>query len=198
MASTSTSSAHIQQLVALATTHHYAGLEIDYEGLWTGADRAPYTAFMQQLTAAMHAAGKQVSAAVPALTDTAVTNAWDYSVLSAELDVLHIMGYDFHWLGGDHPGPGTPLGWDQEGTAQAQATGRGQKFILGVPNYGVGGPYGGCAGSDCPATCTSTYATATNHMMMCPYGSWSAGRAPNCSTSGGILYFDDVTSTEEK
>src|SRR5437660_11609234 len=85
----------------------------------------------------MHAAGKQVSIAVPGLEQGATNNAWDYDALSAVLDQLHIMGYDYHWLGGDHAGPTAPLGWIDAVGVHAAATGHAKKFVLGLPNYGL-------------------------------------------------------------
>src|SRR5262249_39728309 len=51
---------HVQKLVELAVSHNYAGLDIDYEGLWSASDRVPYQTFLTQLADAMHAAGKSV------------------------------------------------------------------------------------------------------------------------------------------
>jgi spore germination protein YaaH len=192
-----TMTAHIQQLVNLAVQHNYAGLDIDYEGIWTSADRAPYTAFLQQLTTAMHAAGKLVSIAGPALTSNASDNAWDYPIISSSLDAIHLMGYDYHWLGNGHVGPVAPLGWVDASCAFAASTGNAGKFILGVPNYGVA-LQSTCAGTDCDTDCGGNYDTVDTHMAVCPYGVWAAGRAPHCPYAGSTLYFDDLASLEEK
>ena len=192
-----TKAAHVQALVALAMQHNYAGLDIDYEGLWTASDRAPYSAFLQDLAAAMHAAGKQLSIAGPALTSNVANNAWEYPVISAPLDAIHLMGYDYHWLGGDHVGPVAPLGWVDAAAAFAATTGNAGKFILGVPNYGVGSGFA-CEGTDCDSACGGTYDTVDTHMASCPYGVYDAGRAPHCPYGGSTLYFDDLQSLEQK
>src|SRR5262249_23582754 len=173
------------------------GLDIDYEGLWTSGDRAPYTTFLQELAMAMHAAGKQVSIAGPALTSNAANNAWEYPVISGSLDAIHLMGYDYHWLGGDHVGPVAPLGWVDAAAAFAASTGNGPKYLLGVPNYGVAAGYF-CSGTECEAACGGSYSTVDTHMASCPYGVYSAGRAPHCPYGGSTLNFDDLASLEEK
>jgi len=197
MNSPTTMTAHIQALVNLAVQHSYAGLDIDYEGIWTSTDRAPYTNFLQQLTAAMHAQGKLVSIAGPALTSNVNNNAWEYPIISNSLDAIHMMGYDYHGLGSDHVGPVAPLGWVDAAAAFAASTGNAGKFILGVPNYGVGWQYA-CEGTDCEAACGGSYDTVDTHMAMCPYGVWAAGRSPHCPYGGSTLYFDDLASLEEK
>jgi spore germination protein YaaH len=185
--------AHVRTLVDLAVQHGYEGLDIDYEGLWTPDDRAPFTAFIQLLTSAMHAAGKQVSIAGPALTSNANNNAWDYPVISGSLDIIHLMGYDYHFVGGDHVGPVSPLGWVEAAAAFAATTGKASRFVMGVPNYGVGAGYS-CSGTECAAACGGGYETVDTHMASCSYGVFAAGRSPHC----GSLYFDDVASIQEK
>ena len=188
---------HEQTMVNLAVAHGYVGLDIDYEGLWSASDRAPFEAFMSELAQAMHAQGKQLSAAVPALAYNVADSAFDYPFLADTLDALHMMGYDYHWLGGDHQGPVAPLGWVDAAGANAAATGSPAKFILGIPNYGVGLNYS-CEGIECDAACGGSFTTVDTHMQSCPYGVWTAGRAPHCAYGGGTLYFDDLASQEEK
>src|SRR5688572_26031670 len=45
--------AHVQNLVALAVRQGYAGLEVDYEHLWSRNDRPHYEAFLTELANAM-------------------------------------------------------------------------------------------------------------------------------------------------
>jgi spore germination protein YaaH len=188
---------HVKNLVALAVAKGYPGLDIDYEHMWLASDRAPYEAFINQLSAAMHAAGKEVSIAVPALDQDTAGSAWRYADLVGPLDVLHVMGYDFHSIG-THSGPLAPLGWIEAVNAQAQATGHPEKFILGVGNYGTT-PTTYSDSQTCVTRCGGTYATTTDHMATCPYGNWAAGRAPNCTVQGGEqLFFEDTASMEEK
>jgi spore germination protein YaaH len=188
--------ANVKNLVDVAVSKGYVGLDIDYEGLWQASDRAPYESFIAQLSQAMHAAGKQLSIAVPALDNANSQSAWSYADLVGPLDVLHVMGYDFHSIG-THSGPLAPLGWIDAVNGQAAATGRADKFVLGVGNYGTT-PTTFCNTQDCIARCGGSYATTTDHMATCPFGNWNAGRAPNCPTGNEQLFFEDTGSMEEK
>jgi spore germination protein YaaH len=193
---------HIQTLVDLATSKGYDGLDLDYEHL-TDADRAAFSQFAAELATAMHAKGKVLSFALePSLT----VGPHDWVALSAVADQLHVMGYDFHFLG-SHPGPIAPLGWVKQLIAFAGGIAGGtrtQKFILGIPNYGLAGPTDGVtgwAGNTQQALALlggASYATTTDHMLTCPFGDIDPGRAPNAMTSQGQLFFDDVLSLEEK
>ena len=195
--SSSLRSQHVANLVDLTVAHGYAGLDMDYEHLWDAGDKAPFAAFIAELAVAMHAAGKKVSAAVPALWTSSAS--WDLGALSQSLDVLHLMGYDFHGIGSPHGGPTAPLGWIDAVGAYVAGLGRPEKFVLGVPNYGLTPSYY-CALGDCAAECTGPIAESTDEMQSCPFneGNWAAGRVLNCDSPYGRLYFDDTASLEEK
>ncbi len=189
--------AHIQNLVTLVTSHSYDGLDIDYEHLWKAADRAPFVAFMSELSVALHAIGRELSMALPSVAKDDGNSAYDYNALSAACDTLHVMGYDFHYLGGSHLGPLGPLGWVDQTFARAAATGRGNRFILGLANYAI------TSGSWTTARaaaqiCGTGLLTQTDHMASCPYGDYSAGRAPHCAYAGSTLWFEDLASMEAK
>jgi spore germination protein YaaH len=188
---------HIADLVAIARTHNYDGFEIDYERLFESSDRQPFSAFMTRLGQALHAAGKKLTMALPALDlPDPGTNAYDYNLLSQVVDRLHIMGYDFHGTFSDHSGPIAPLGWIRGVVAHAAATGRAQVFSLGVANYGVA-PGAGYHSSDVISRCPA-YATTTTHMQVCPLGHYDAGRAPNCMLDGNLVFFEDAASMAQK
>jgi spore germination protein YaaH len=197
---------HIAKLVALAVNNRYDGLDLDYEHLPDG-DRDAFSQFAREAAAALHAQGKTLSFAVQALV--VKSSVWDYDALSAVVDQLHVMGYDFHGLGSPHPGPVAPLGWIQAHAAYVQSIAGGtrtQKFILGLPNYSIGGPENATtdfSSTSLDAIQLGAYATTTTHMTTCsllnPGENWQAGRAPNIVTSAhGHVYFDDIASMEEK
>ena len=77
----------------------------------------------RELAAQLHAKGKTLSFAVGGLV-TAKYSHWDYDALSAAADQLHVMGYDYHYLG-SHPGPVSPLGWIQQVLAYIDTVGGG-------------------------------------------------------------------------
>ena len=187
---------HAQALADLAVTHGYDGLDLDYEKLWDAADRAGYTALIEEAASRLHAAGKQLSIAVPGLPDRKMLNGYDLEALVAVVDHIHVMGYDFHTVG-THGGPLAPLGWLEAVLARADATGAPEKFILGLPNYGVTTSWFTTLG-DALRLCGASYSTVDDHMASCDYGHYAAGRTPHCSTAHGELYFEDLGSLEDK
>ena len=195
--------AHEAAIVSLVTSHNYDGIDLDYEHL-PDSDRAAFSTFAAELAAQLHALHKTLSFAVGGLTSA--TSYWDYAALSQSADQLHVMGYDYHFLG-SHPGPVAPLGWVQSVIAYIGSTGRPQKFILGLPNYGLAGSDSGVTtwfGSSMDAInlAGSSYDVTTTHMSSCPFTNGvtvASGRAPNSAASAqGHLYFDDLASMEEK
>jgi spore germination protein YaaH len=189
----------VSELVGIAQQHHYDGLEIDFEQLFDGGDRAGYTAFMTELAQALHGAGLKVSAAVPALGTASVDeqqNAYDYAALSQSLDRIHLMGYDFHGSFSDHAGPIAPLGWIRGVLDHVQQTGRAEVFTLALANYSVT-PGTHRTADDAKRLC-GTYDSTDQHMASCPYGHFDAGLAPHCSIGGALTYFEDSASITEK
>jgi chitinase len=197
---------HEAAIVSLVTSKGYDGIDLDYEHL-PDADKAAFSVFATELGALLHAKGKTLSFAVGGLI-TAKYSHWDYDALSTAADQLHVMGYDFHYLG-SHPGPVAPLAWIQQVTAYINTIGgggRAGKFILGLPNYGLAGDDAGVttwfgSSMDSINLVGGSYATTTTHMSVCPLTngtSMPAGRAPNATSSKGHLFFDDLASHEEK
>jgi hypothetical protein len=198
---------HEDAIVSLVMTKKYDGIDLDYEHL-SDSDRDAYSKFTAELAAKLHAQGKTLSHAVGGLT-SARFSSWDYAALAQSSDQLHIMGYDYHFLG-SHPGPVAPLGWIQNVVAWAASVNGGAtkaKFLLGLPNYGLAGSDSGTtawfgSAMDSIALTGGSYATTTTHMASCPYTNgvaMAAGRAPNATgTAQGHLYFDDLASMEEK
>jgi spore germination protein YaaH len=185
--------------VNLAVSHNYDGIELDYEHLWSGSDRPGYTALVTALAAGLHAQGKELSLAVPAIAVDTNTDAYDYGALvkTAGADIVHLMGYDFHGLGSSHMGPLAPIGWIDAVAARVQALGVQNNYLLGVANYGVGsGWYDNLA--NVITMCGAGYPTTTDHMLTCSFGIYTAGVSPHCTTSKGDVWFEDAASIAEK
>jgi len=211
---------HVAHLVDLAVSHRYDGVDIDYEhfargigqGQTRATERVAFSAFIDELSTAMHAVGKTVSLAVPVEAGDP-DPVFDYDALSASADHVHVMAYDFHYEAGEHAGPVSPLGWVEGAIAyvgNVAGGARSGKFILGLPNYGLYGPEQppdnfntvACEPMiQCLAKVSGEYQTTTDHMNHCsttdkPY---AAGRAPNqYLANGDHLFFDDLESLEEK
>jgi spore germination protein YaaH len=217
---------HVEALVSLVTENAYDGVDLDYEHIdpdhlahdfAVGQDGATegtaFTAFVAEAARALHAIGKTLSLAVPVRIDPP-NPVFDYDALSRAADTLHVMAYDYHYDGGPHAGPLSPLGWVEAGIADVLSIDEGRRaprFVLGLPNYGVVGPEVGPGGygfartcepsSACLALTSGTYETATEHMNHCDQGmeAYPPGRVPNKALPGGDhLFFEDLGSFEEK
>ena len=197
---------HVEALVELTVSRGYDGLDLDYEhlgqtlepGQTTRTERAAFSAFVTEAAEAMHAAGKELTLAVP-VQGGSPDEIYDYDALSAAADHVHIMGYDYHYEGGPHPGPVAPLGWIREVVAHAASIDGGsrkERFVLSVPNYGLRGSVVCNPTLDCLAQAGEGYRTTTPHMK---HEGVDPGRSPNQTLADGVeLYFDDITSLEEK
>jgi spore germination protein YaaH len=197
-ASSDSIAAHAKLLADIAVQHGYDGLEMDYEHLWLASDRPGYPALVAAVAAALHAENKVLTLAVPALSSGYTGNGYDFASLQQSADVIHLMGYDYHYLGGDHLGPIAPRGWIERVVTYVQSLGAPQKYRLGIANYGIGSGWY-ASGSDAVARCLpGTYSSATNHMATCSYGNDDAGLAPHCTTAQGDVWFEDGASAGEK
>jgi spore germination protein len=189
-------STHIAALVETVEKGDYAGMDIDYEHLWSSQDRADFVAFMTELSTAFHAHGFELSMALPTLAYDDGNSAYDWEALSRVLDVLHMMGYDFHSTS-SHLGPIAPKGWIEEAAVRANATGRPERFLLGLANYAIGSGWY-TTSRDGLERCSAAPAISTDHMATCPFGHFEAGRAVHCQTSRGEMWVEDLSSMEEK
>jgi spore germination protein YaaH len=201
---------HVAAVAAMVVDHGYDGVDVDYEHLETAlepgqtrlTEQHAFSAFVAELAAALHAAGKTLSLAVP--VEGSERGVYSYDALSAAADEVHVMGYDYHYAEGSHAGPVAPLGWVREVVAYIDGIDGGrrrERFILGVPNYGLVGPHAALCNptSRCLALAGDAYRTTTHHMDHCSSGHDDPGRAPNQTLPDGEeLYFDDIASLEEK
>jgi hypothetical protein len=112
------------------------GVSVDCEGV-PGALRDPLTTLVAELQAEVD----EVSIATPAID---WSDAFDKAALSIHADQIFIMGYDYHWAGGD-PGPVAPLmggaPWSVWSLSDTVATYLAEgadpaRLVLGLPLYG--------------------------------------------------------------
>jgi len=193
----------------------YDGIDIDYEHLTSAlgpketveAERAAFSTFITELSRELHARGKELSLAVPVVTEPE-GGAFDYDALSAAADQVHVMSYDFHWHGGPHPGPVAPLAWVKQAVSyigSIEGGARRSKFILGLPNYGLLGreSVDSCEpSSKCLELVGEGYETSSDHMSECSIEGGehlASGRTPNrVLANGDHVFFEDLSSLEEK
>lgn len=134
----SATSAHtIRVLTDYVVELGYAGLDVDLENV-APADRSALTAFVSQLSQALHQRGKLITMAVPA-KDHDVLTGWagpyDYAALAPSVDLVTIMSYEYSSPNGP-PGPIAPYSWVDRVIGFAASQFSRAKVLLGVPFYG--------------------------------------------------------------
>jgi len=189
---------HAETITNLVVQHGWDGVELDYEHLWSAADRAPYVALVKAVAASLHAQHKLLTLALPAMDADHKDAAYDYAQFQDDVDVMHLMAYDFHYYGGDHIGPLAPKGWVNDVVNRVKSLGHPEKYTLGLANYGIAGGWYTNA-KDAAARCNGgAHAMTTDHMATCPIGHQDAGLSPHCTTAQGDVWFEDVQSMSEK
>ncbi|MFM2437653.1 MAG: hypothetical protein RLZ55_464, partial [Actinomycetota bacterium] len=129
-------SAHVAQLLELATARGFDGIDLDYErfafsdgqATWA-ATKGNWAAFVTELAGAFHARGLRVTAAVP----TSPYYVYDFPTLGRELDGVRVMTYDYNV---SSPGPVAPIDWVRRETATMLTMVPADKLMMGVPAYG--------------------------------------------------------------
>ena len=143
----------ILQLDALISSVDADGINVDIEGM-DASQRLNLNLFISELKQVV----PEVVIATPAID---WSNAYDYNTLASLSDGLFIMGYGYHWSGGD-PGPVDPLNgnspWSQYSLAWSVQDYINDgvpkdKIILGLPLYGRKWP---TTNNTIPGTATGT------------------------------------------
>jgi spore germination protein YaaH len=129
---------HIQDIVNLAVSKGYDGIDIDYESL-SEEDRDAYSTFIGQLATALHAKGKKLTVPVYAKTsepgNSSGARAQDWAAIGRAADQVRVMIYDYHWAT-SQPGPIAPIDWADEVAAYAVSQIPKRKIVLGFGLYG--------------------------------------------------------------
>ena len=138
---------HVADIVNLVTSRGYDGIDLDYETFAFTDGRASWpatqpnwTAFVNELSAALHAQGKLLSVTIPSPCDTTnkcggTNGYWIYNIgaISGAADRIRVMTYDFH-VGS--PGPIAPIGWVTASMQYAVTQAPANKLTVGIPAYG--------------------------------------------------------------
>jgi len=152
----------VEGIVDLVIAGGGEGVNVDFEGLPV-AQKGAFVTFIQELKAAMDKAlgrPSQVTVDTPAVD---WSGAYDYDQLALAGDGIVIMGYDYHYRGGD-PGPVAParpsdfwgkysLEWTLDDYDRYGGVENRRRFWLALPLYGY----------DWPAASTSRGATKTGN-----------------------------------
>lgn len=135
---------HIEDLTRLAIDFGFDGINIDYEAL-ERRDRQIFSAFIQELAAALHTNNKLLAVALHPKTaeyrpsEDNGSHAQDWKHISQHADQLHFMTYGEH-VGSDHSGPIASLPWVEKiiKFALEQQNVPKDKLFLGIPLYAEG------------------------------------------------------------
>jgi spore germination protein YaaH len=185
----------INEMVAAIRYDGYKGINVDFEGMLP-TDKAPFTAFIEQLATAVHAHGaKLIVDIVP--HDFAGVNpysaAYDVAAIGKVADYVDLMAYDEHGDGGT-PGPVAGLDWDNAVLQATLPDLNPAHVLLGVPLYGrAWGSLGGA----------SAYSNVLYNALSIPGArvdyDFSAQTPFIVSPNGSLTtYFDDADSLARK
>jgi spore germination protein YaaH len=185
----------INEMVLAIRYEGYSGINVDFEGM-LAADEAPFTAFIQQLGAAVHAHGaKLIVDIVP--HDFAGVNrysaAYNVAALGQAADLIDLMAYDEHGDGGT-PGPVAGLDWDTSIIEATLPELTPSKTLLGVPLYGR--EWGSIGGA-------SSYSNVVYNALQIPGArvdyDFDTQTPFILSPNGSLIsYFDDADSLARK
>jgi spore germination protein len=191
----------INQLAALVNQYGAHGVNIDIEGL-DYAQKANFVTFVREANARFD----DVFVAMPAVD---WSGAFDYDQIALNSDGLFIMGYGYHWTGGN-PGPNAPLyggapwgvhslSWTVDDYRTWGAPD--DTLVLGLPLYGNDWPSTGtnvpgtATGTGSAAVYTSAVATARAHGRRYDTGTETPYTFPSSTRQ---LWYDDAESLAAK
>jgi spore germination protein len=191
----------ITNLVTLSKANGLAGINVDIENV-PPDQRANYTAFVKELSAALQPQGLTLSLSIPAKTWDDTKSAWsgafDYKALGQYADQIVPMAYDEH-LPGYYAGPVASFGWVQSVARFAASQIPKEKILLGIAAYGYDWKKGSTEGR------AISVPSALN--LTLKYGAqrrWDAvARVPyfNYTNSTGVervVYYEDADSLAAK
>jgi spore germination protein YaaH/5-hydroxyisourate hydrolase-like protein (transthyretin family) len=134
----------VNVIMNLVRTNNYDGIDIDFEGFafvdenTTWSATAPlWTAFIKELSVALHAEEKLLSVSTPYVLNPAdkqkgyYVYAWD--AIASSIDKLRIMTYDYSVA---KVGPLGPITWAERTVQYAISIMPASKVFVGVPGYG--------------------------------------------------------------
>jgi GH18 family chitinase len=177
----------ITNIVNYAVTYNLDGIDVDIEGDvldGTTVTAAQYQTFVTGLATALHAQGKQMSAALAQWFGNYVTN-----TAAAQFDWINMMSYD-----SAIPGSGDPVGqhspysqvtddysyWNT--TKGVPST----KLVVGIPFYGYGWGTRAVSGNDEIAYCDIVTANA------------GAENTDQVGTNPNVIYYNGIPTIKQK
>ena len=128
----------------------YAGVDLDFEHLPKNSTVTDaYSAFLRQLSTALHAGGMKLSACVGSYptADDGISVFYDPAVINETVDIVRVMNYDMYYVGGrgvpalasrpdcEGMGPTSTVPWARHSMEWWMARVHPQKLVMGLPAY---------------------------------------------------------------
>ena len=134
----------VQSILTLINQNGYDGIDLDFEnfafvdGNTTWPTTAPlWTAFVKDLSTALHAQNKLLSITSPVAFDPASGKrgyyVYSWPAISNYIDRLRIMAYDYSVA---KVGPIGPINWTEDAVRYAASVISPSKIYIGIPGYG--------------------------------------------------------------
>jgi spore germination protein YaaH len=206
----------VANLVNLAKSNSFAGIDLDVEAVQP-ADKIAFTSFVTALSASLHANGLKLIISVPAKigeTTSSWLDGFDYLALGQQVDYFQLMTYDETgpgWsssIGNGYtwPGPESGVDWQKLTLSYALTKVPAAKLLSGLPAYGY--DYSTATAIDWSAyarTIASHGATTSvDATSATPYATWGPvnripdGTAWSANTKQPVIWFDDAQSIKAK
>ena len=184
-----TRAAHVKNIVDLVMAKGYDGIDIDYEvfafdhpGEPWPAITPKWVAFVNELSAGLHAKGKLLSITVPPVWNNGLSGYTVYAQdqIAPVIDRLRLMVYDWSISA---PGPISPMTWVTSVIAYSSSVVPVSKLQLGVPAYGRHWVTKKNSNETCPDA-----AIYRESVLMKNIGALAAGRTVTRHSSGELTF----------
>jgi spore germination protein len=194
----------INNVLSTINQYGFAGVNVDFENMYP-EDRPLYTAFIRDLAAALKPSGYWVTLAMaPKYADfpNAVwVGAFDYAALGRLADFIHMMTYEWGWVGGP-PMAVAPLNQVRPVLTYAASLIPPEKLLLGIPLYGYNWPLPYAAGNVAtPVNLVEVYSLAYRYNANIDYDPVAQAPWFNYTDEAGVqheVWFEDLRSLKAK
>jgi spore germination protein YaaH len=134
----------VQAITTMVTSNNFDGIDLDFEGFAfvdgnaTWSKTAPlWTAFVKELSVALHAQNKVLSVSTPYVLDPKGTQkgyyVYAWAAIASSIDRLRIMTYDYSVA---KVGPLGPIAWTERTLQYAVSVMPASKVYIGIAGYG--------------------------------------------------------------
>ena len=178
----------IEELASLCETYGYQGMQIDFEGA-PPSERANFTAFITALAEKLHSQGEKLSTIVTAKyynIQTGRAAMYDDAALSIPSDFVFVLDWGVHWT---TSGPGSidEYPWFKKVAEYTATLPNRDKFVLGMPMYGIDWANGGGPANPGEALEYSEIMARASELGVAPNGNrWRRARTSPTPTPTAI------------